>query len=372
MRSRRPDPAGGGSAHPYDRRVPDSRTVLVTGAHGNLGRLLLDELGRRGVPVVATDVRTPAAEEAARERVGVETMWADLRDADDVRRVVAAARPRAVVHLAAIIPPAAYHDPALSRAVNVTATAHLVDAVAALEQPCRVVLASSMAVYGSRNPHTTEPVVTAVTPARPCELYGRHKVEAEQLVRTLPDHVVLRVGAAVVPDSLLTLDPESAFLEALLPVDGRVHVVDGRDVAVALAAAADPDVDCSGRTLLVGGDDSCRLRQGQLTEEMTAAVGLRGALPPGLPGDPADEDGWFCVTWMDTAEAQELLDFQHHSWPVMLREAREAVGRTRVLLRAAAPLARVWFSLTPPRRGRTGPYARVWCDVAARWGAGAL
>jgi nucleoside-diphosphate-sugar epimerase len=351
------------------RRVPDSRPVLVAGALGNLGRLLLAELDRRGVPVVATDVRTPATEKAAGER---DVDWADLRDPDECRRLLETHRPRAVVHLAAIIPPAAYHRPELTRAVNVTATGHLVDAVAQAPEPCRVVLASSMAVYGSRNPHTTEPVVDAATQPRPCELYGKHKLEAEALVRRLPSHVVLRVAAVVVPDSVLTLDPESAYLEALLPADGRVHVVDGRDVATALASAADPEVDCDGRTLLIGGDDSCRLRQGQLTEEMTAAVGLRGALPAGLPGDPVDEVGWFCVAWMDTAEAQELLDFQHHSWPQLLAEARQSVGWRRPLLRAAAPVARLWFAATPPRRGRRGPYARVWDDVAARWGEGAL
>ncbi len=348
------------------------RPVLVTGAFGNLGRLLLAELGRRGVRAVATDLRTPATEKAAREHSTVRADWADLRDPAEARRLVTTHRPRAVVHLAGIIPPAAYHDPALTRAVNVTATGHLADAVREADDPCRLVLASSMAVFGSRNPHTTEPVVTAESTPRPSELYGRHKLEAEALVRRVPDHVVLRVAAAVVPDSLLTLDPESAHLEALLPVDGRVHVVDGRDVAVAFAAATDPGVDCSGRTLLVGGDDTCRLRQGRLTEEMTAAVGLRGALPPGLPGDPGDDDAWFCVTWMDTAEAQRLLGFQHHSWPRMLAEARAAVGWRRPLLRLAARPARLWFSLTPPRRGRTGPFARVWDDVAVRWGDRAL
>jgi uncharacterized protein YbjT (DUF2867 family) len=229
-----------------------------------------------------------------------------------------------------------------------------------------------MAVYGSRNPHTTEPVVDARTEPRPCELYGRQKLEAEGLVRGAPHHVVLRVAAVVVPDSVLTLDPESAYLEALLPADGRVHVVDGRDVATALAAATDPDVDCEGRTLLIGGDDSCRLRQGQLTAEMTAAVGLGGALPAGLPGDPDDEDGWFCVAWMDTTEAQTVLAFQRHTWPAILAEARAAVGWRRPLLRAASPLARLWFSLTPPRRRRSGPWAHVWRDVAARWGEQAL
>ena len=349
----------------------DPRPVLVTGAFGNLGVLLLAELARRGVDVVATDLRTPATERAAAQHPGVRVDWADLRDAVEVRRLVASHAPRAVVHLAGIIPPAAYHRPDLTRAVNVTATGHLADAVAEAGD-CRLVLASSMAVFGSRNPHTTETPVTAETPARPCELYGRTKVEAEDLVRAVPRHVVLRVGAVVVPDSLLTLDPESAYLEALLPVDGRVHVVDGRDVAVAFAAAADPAVDCDGTTLLIGGDDSCRLLQGQLTAEMTDAVGLRGALPPGLPGDPADEDGWFCVEWMDTTEAQDLLGFQQHSWPDMLREAREAVGRRRALLRAGAPLARAWFSLTPPRRGRVGPHAHVWRDVTTRWGEGAV
>ena len=101
-------------------------------------------------------------------------------------------------------------------------------------------------------------------------------------------------------------------------------------------------------------------------------TGLRDVRRPPAAGDPGDEDGWFCVAWMDTTEAQRLLDFQRHSWPEMLREAREAVGWKRPFLRAGAPVARLWFSLTPPRRGRTGPHARVWVDVVDRWGPGAL
>ena len=51
-----------------------------------------------------------------------------------------------------------------------------------------------------------------------------------------------------------------------------------------------------------------------------------GALPPGRPGDPDNDDGWFVTDWMDTTRAQEALEFQHYSWPDVLAELQGAGG----------------------------------------------
>jgi nucleoside-diphosphate-sugar epimerase len=354
------------------------RPVLVTGAFGDVGRYVLDRLPPTEAHVVATDLRTPDTERAAAhwqaaapQGCSRDVVWADLRDRDAVLRLVAANDPRAVVHLAGVIPPATYHDVTLARAVNVGAVEHLADAIAAQQRPARLVLASSMATFGPRNPHTAAGVATAETATRPCEVYGAHKVEAERIVRErVADQVVLRLALVVFPDYSVQTDLEAMYLEALLPTDGRVHVVDGRDAATALVRAV--DADCSGAVLLVGGDDTCRMRQHELSRDMTRAVGMPGVLPQGLPGDPQDDRAWFCVDWMDTREAQELLSYQEHTWQDTLRDVSLHVGWRRRVMPLAVPLARAWMSLTPPRRGRRGPYSRMWDEVAERWGRDAL
>ncbi len=70
----------------------------------------------------------------------------------------------------------------------------------------------------------------------------------------------------------------------MLPTDGRMHIVDVRDVAWAFAAATTADV--AREILLIAGDDSHRLLQGDITPALAAARGLKGGLPNGPQGQP--------------------------------------------------------------------------------------
>ena len=153
---------------------------------------------------------------------------------------------------------------------------------------------------------------------------------------------------------------------ALLPADGRLQTVDVRDVATAFAAAAREPV--TGRTFLIGGDESHRRVQGEVGEEMMAAMGLEGAVPAGRPGDPDDDGAWFATDWMDTAEAQAGLGFQHHSWPDMLSEIRRRTGRRRYFFRLLAPILHAVLERRSPYRDAPGRYADVWGGVRAAWG----
>ena len=161
-----------------------SDAVLVTGAFGLVGAVTVKHLAATGRHVVATDLATPANRKAAAHLPpGVQIQWADLTDPAQCTALVSAADPGAVIHLAAVIPPLCYAKPALARRVNVGATANLVKAAAAQGNPPRFIQASSIAVYGPRNPHRVTGVLTADTPVRPYDVYGGHKIEAEAIVR---------------------------------------------------------------------------------------------------------------------------------------------------------------------------------------------
>lgn len=346
-----------------------SDAVLVTGAFGLVGTATVKHLAATGRRVVATDLDTPANRKAARRfPAGVSTQWADLTDRVQVASLVSTVQPGVIIHLAAVIPPLCYAKPAAARRVNVDATAYLVNTAAAQPIPPRFILASSIAVYGPRNPYRITEVLTADAAVRPYDVYGGHKAEAETVVRESSlDWVILRLGGVLTVELSLGVDPDMIYFEALLPTDGRLQTVDVRDVAYAFAAASTADV--VGQTLLIGGDDTHRLRQGEVARKTAAALGLVGGMPPGRPGDPDDDDAWFATDWMDTAAAQEVLGHQHHSWPQLLAETADKAGWKRYPLRLVAPLARQYLTRRSPYFGQPGRYANPWEAVRRKWGA---
>jgi D-erythronate 2-dehydrogenase len=345
-----------------------SNAVLVTGAFGLVGSATVRRLAADGRAVVATDLDVPENRKAATTLPdGVEVRWADLTDPDEVNGLLAAVQPAAIIHLAAIIAPFCYARAKLARRVSVDGTAHLV--AAALAQPTRprFVQASSVAVYGARNPHRITDLLSADTPMHPTDLYGTHKAEAEEIVRTSGlDWVVLRLGGVLTSDISFDIKPEFLFFESALPTDGRIQTVDVRDVARAFANAT--TADCSGETLLIGGDSTHRLTQGDIGPATAAAMGLVGGLPIGRRGDPDSDTKWFATDWMDTTRSQEILDFQRYSWPDMLIETAENAGWRRPLIRLAAPIARQILTRRSAYHNVPGSYADPWGAVTAKWG----
>lgn len=350
-----------------------SEPILVTGGFGLVGSATVRRLAADGRQVVAADLDTPANRKAADGLpAGVQVRWIDLTDATQVERLLADVSPAAIIHLAAVIPPGIYRNPTLARKVNVDATATLVRIAEAQPVPPRLVLASSNAVYGARNPYTHDDVVRADTPPHPTELYGGHKLEAEGLVRgSSLDWVVLRLGGVLTTDpDAMPFTTDALFFESALPTDGRLHSVDVRDVARAFAAATTAGV--VGEILLIAGDESHRVRQGEVGPALAAARGMAGALPAGRPGDPARDDGWFITDWMDADRAQQALSFQHHSWHDMLAEMRDQAGWKRYPMQLLAPLARTFVKRQSAYRNSPGRYADPWAAIRTRLGDPAL
>ncbi|WP_046320778.1 NAD(P)-dependent oxidoreductase [Mycobacterium sp. UM_Kg1] len=342
-------------------------TVLVTGAFGLVGSAVVRRLAAYRTGVVATDLDTSANRKAAaRLPKTVQVRYADLTDPAAVAELVATVKPSAIIHLAAVIPPFIYLRRDLAYRVNVEATGHLLAAAARQPAPARFVLASSIAVYGCRNPHSVSGVLTADTPTHPADVYGDHKVRAEQLVRdsALP-WAILRLGGVLTVDPGPYVNLDNLYFEQLLPADGRLQTVDVRDVAAACVAATTAPV--VGETLLIGGDDSHRQLQGEVAPAIAAAMGLVNGTPPGLPGDPDNDDGWFNTDWMDCRRAQEALDFQHHSWPQMLAEITARAGVKRYLLGLLAPLARVVLRRRSPYRRTGQTFADPWRAITDKW-----
>jgi len=147
-----------------------SERVLITGATGFTGRLLVGRLRQNGREVMAFS--NGADDEGVRN--------VDLRDFDSLTQAVSQIRPSAVVHLAGIAA-TDHSDIGEIYSANVVGTANLFGALAAVNiEPQIVVVASSAQVYAA--PKDDAPL-TEDSPLAPQSHYAVSKRTAEDIAR---------------------------------------------------------------------------------------------------------------------------------------------------------------------------------------------
>ena len=201
-----------------------SDTYFVTGALGCIGAWVVKQLVERGdVPVVFDLGGDPRR---IRDLIGadglgrVRFVQGDVTELEAVKRAVAAARPRAIVHLAGLQVPFCRADPALGARVNVLGTIHVFEAALAAGIE-RVVYASSAAVLGPSE--DDELPVDEHAPCEPVTHYGVYKRANEGTARVFwLDGELSSVGLrpltvyGVGRDQGLTSGPTSAMKAAVL------------------------------------------------------------------------------------------------------------------------------------------------------------
>lgn len=165
--------------------------VVVTGADGFVGRRLVPRLCSAGHTVVAA-VR-PGASGRWQPPNGVAVVPLELTDDQSVERV-AALRPEAVVHLAAVASGGdARRDPGYAWHVNAVGTARLAEHLGRLRQEGSgdplLLLVSTAEVYGGG--HATPRVET--DPVEPCSPYASSKLGAEVAALEVHRRTGLRV-----------------------------------------------------------------------------------------------------------------------------------------------------------------------------------
>lgn len=147
--------------------------VLVTGVNGQLGHDVVNELEKRGIEAVGTDINDM-----------------DITDAESVNRVIKAESPDAVIHCAAYTAvDAAEDNEEICRRINVDGTQHIADVCKELD--IKMIYISTDYVFGGQGERPWEPD----DERDPQSVYGQTKYEGELAVQnTLSKYFIVRIA----------------------------------------------------------------------------------------------------------------------------------------------------------------------------------
>jgi UDP-glucose 4-epimerase len=289
--------------------------ALVTGGAGFIGSNLVDALLARDDEVEVVDDLSSGRRENLADALGRGAVLheADIRDGEAMRRLLEAARPDVVFHLAAQIDVrVSLADPALDARTNVEGTVNVLEA-SRLAGARRLVLASTGgAIYGDTD---VIPTPEAVEPL-PMAAYGQSKFCAERYLGLFErlyglSTIALRFGNVYGPRQ----DPHGdAGVIAIFA--GRLAA--GRPVKIFGDGAQTRDYIYVGdlvEAILMAGDSDVRDAMNLGTEEETSVLRLFEILRELAGADTEPELaparlGELERSCLDATRARELLGWQ--------------------------------------------------------------
>lgn len=176
--------------------------ILVTGAMGQIGTELTELLARKygKSSVVISDIRKP------KSLGDHEFVQLDVTDRDKVSKVISDYSITDIFHMAAILSAVGEKEPAKAFWVNSNGTFNVLNQ--ALEGGVdRVMIPSTIGVFGNETPAVNTPDITVL---RPRTMYGVTKVNAELLALYYRDKLGLDVRGLRYPGIISYLTPPSA------------------------------------------------------------------------------------------------------------------------------------------------------------------
>jgi nucleoside-diphosphate-sugar epimerase len=259
--------------------MSSKKNIFLTGATGTMGRAFLDLMISHldTCSITALIPRSPADEARIRpyQKQGIQVVWGDIVDPGSVRQAMGEAD--LVIHLAAIIPPLADHQPELARKVNETGTANVIAAIkqSGRQHEIKLVYIGTVAETGERLPplhwgRVGDPIKPSIY-----DYYGVTKVNAERMVidSGLPHWVSLRqtsiahFGLLNVRDGIIFHQPLHNCFEWITAHDaGRM---------IANLCLSEPHASFWNDIYNVGGGPTCRITFWELLHKVYALIGVK-------------------------------------------------------------------------------------------------
>jgi nucleoside-diphosphate-sugar epimerase len=305
--------------------------ILITGAFGNIGKSVIVEALTRNHEVTVFEIKNKKTQkEAKKYRKKLNVIFGDIRSPDDAKKALEQAD--AVIHLAAIIPPASKKHRELTMAVNYGGTVNLINAIKESNRSIPFIFTSSASVMGptqhqNRPANRNDPLVITGN-------YEESKIRCEEYLRKEADNYLIFRLAGVLPTfSATSFMAAFPLLEELYDMhqDMRLEMVMSEDVATALVAGVEKlklgSTPKNQAYILGGGEKNGWQLRG--SEFLTTIFGALALQVPDRRYFTQDINNYH-LDWYDTSEAQQEFNYQNHTLDDYLKRMKKSFGAYKV------------------------------------------
>ncbi len=289
--------------------------LLITGAFGNVGQIVINEAFNQGHEIVVFEVENKKTRKAAKKLRGKlrKVIFGDIRNFEDTKKAVQDCD--GVIHLAAILPPVSKKKRELTMDINYGGTVNLVNAINETKLEVAFVFTSSASVMGPTQ--LQDKLVTRNDPLVVTGNYEESKIKCEKFLKENADNYLIFRLAGVLPEfSFSAFSGSFSAMEELFEMhpDMRLEMIKGKDVATALVTGVEKlkaGTTPKNEAYILGGgkENGWQLTGREFVTRMFGAMSM--PVPDKKYFTP--DINTYHLDWYDTKEAQQEFDFQNHT-----------------------------------------------------------
>lgn len=292
--------------------------ILLTGATGSVGYNALKQLLRKKerYNITVFDLKTPKTEKLlAPFKEDIRVFYGDITHPADT--IEPSKNQDFVIHLAAIIPPAAYENKSLTEKINVQGTRNLIANLERHSPNAFFAYSSSVATYGDR---LDDPYIKVTDPLNPSlgDYYAETKIMAEEAIRVSKLRwTIFRLSAIMGAGN-----HQISGLMFLMPLETPIEITTPEDTARAFVHAIEHQEALQGKTFNLGGGEKNRIVYRDLLQRSFEIYGL-GKL--NFPKGAFAKRNYHCAYYADSNELENILHFRRDTIETYFEKVKASV-----------------------------------------------
>ena len=292
--------------------------VLLTGGSGAVGKNVLKQLvEEKNLEVVAFDMHSSKSKKFYKPYLNdVTVVYGDISKKEDL--IPACKDIDVVIHLAAIIPPAADVFPDLAHKVNVIGTQNLLSLLEENSPNAFFLYASSVSVYGNR---LRDPFIKIGDPLLPSvgDEYAKTEIVAEDSIqKSNLDWSIFRLSAIMGVDN-----HQISPLMFHMPLDTSMEITTPQDTGRAFVHATQKREQLSKRIFNLGGGEACRISYEEFLSTSFKIFGL-GEL--NFPPNSFAENNFHCGYYADGDDLENIVHFRRDTITTYFEAVKKSVS----------------------------------------------
>lgn len=308
--------------------------ILLTGASGNVGREILAQLiaQKEKFNIVVFDLENRKSKKIfSKYAKDIQIVYGDLTQVEDINKIPF--KPDVVLHLAALIPPAAYKNKSLTHKINYGGTKNLINFLKEKAPETFLVYSSSVAVYGDRleNPHIK--VGDLLIPSKG-DFYAEAKIEAEKIIQNSGlDFTIFRLSAIMGVGN-----HKMSEIMFLMPLKTPMEITTPKDTARAFVNSIQHKDELKGKIFNLGGGTENRIIYEDFLQRNFSIQGLANME---FPPKSFAERNYHCGYYADGDDLEQILDFRRDTIDSYFEQVEESVPSwKRVMATINKPLVK--------------------------------